>query len=125
MAYPGIYRLSYDEYFGIINCVQQHLIKKSRPNEPYVITVWFHDVANEYLHTNTPSNAYAIYDKPISKYTIPYIIKKANNIWNSNLIPIEVIQITGGFFYSIPKKFDIENIKMLPSEDNIPELSDF
>lgn len=108
----GIESLTDKQYEDIINCIQQHLYKNDIPKEPFVITVWFHDVANKYLHTNTKYGSYAIYNKLIGEYTKPYIISTAKEIWNNNFVPIEIIQMTGAYFYASHMN-DIFNKKII------------
>lgn len=117
------------ELLDIMSCLRQHLKSTELPKEPFVITIWYSDIANKYLKSNTPSNSYAIYNKNINKYTHPDIIKKAKDIWNSELVPIEVIQMEYGLFYALPKKAifekNIKNMLLLEAEESIPKLNDF
>lgn len=42
------------DLFDIMSCIRQHLNSAELPKEPFVITVWYSDIANKYLKSNTP-----------------------------------------------------------------------
>jgi len=108
----------------ILSVVQQNLRRYPLTNNIVSVSVWFPDIANAMLNSNTPANGYYVFQKSIQKYTMPDIIAKIKEIWDEELLPIEVVQAEGAYFYAIPLN-DYNVTTMLPAEQHIPSLDDF
>jgi hypothetical protein len=129
--------LSIKETEDIMSCLHQHakLHKENFPNMKIgnmtfqSIMVLFPDVANQLFKTNTKPNEYCIKTKLINNFRSPQILSKAQDLWQANLIPIEVTRMSGSIFYAIPKDTfltgDLREIVMLYAEDEIPTIDDF
>ncbi len=129
MTIPGIYSLSINDQEDIMSCIAQHINKRQQPNEFHAISVWYPDVANMYFNSNTPDGAFLIKYKYESNYTIPEIIEHAKKIWDAGLMPIEIVQNTGAYFFALPRDAvmdkNISHLMMLKAEHDIPSLNDF
>lgn len=127
------FKISEEDYYKIMSCVKQHIIKCHENNfrfdEFFVISVWYPDMANLYLKSETKSNEFAVLNKFDYNYNDVNNINKAHKIWNNNLIPVEIMKDNQGFFFCFPKSniesFDFEIWKLLPAEYSIPKVSDF
>ena len=122
--------LSEDELFKIMSCLEQfvnatELVK----DEFYVISIWFPNIANKYFNSNTQANEYMIRIKYENNYTKKNLRDMAKKIHNNGLVPIEIIQDSGAYFYAIPKIFiETKNLRttiILPAEHSIPQIKDF
>jgi hypothetical protein len=122
--------LDESELYNIMSCLEQFVIKTELPkDEFYVISIWYPNIANEYFNSNTQSNSYMIIPKYENNFTQKNIVEHAKKIYDAGLIPIEIVQDTGAYFYSIPKIFienkDLRSCVILPAEHLIPLLDDF
>lgn len=121
--------LDIDIIRDIKSCIKQQINSKEPPTEFNVISVWFADMANKYLKSNTPDGSYCVMYKFESNYTRADIIKHAKKIWNAELYPVEIIYSGGAIFYAFPKKDvynkNISEVKLLKAEDDLPELWEF
>ncbi len=97
-------RLSDEALWGIMSCIQQKVrATEEFPDEFFVISVWFPEPTNKYLHSNTPPNGYCVMYKFEDNYTKPDIINHAKQIWAAGLMPIKIVQSSGGIFYATPR----------------------
>jgi hypothetical protein len=120
------------QLIDILSCVQQNIRTGFTVDTttPFTITVWFPDIANILLKSNTPNGAFCVRQKKLTDYSHPDLIIHIKNIWNNSLIPIEIIQKDGAIFYALPKTTVLSNffpamIRLLPAEENIPTIDDF
>ncbi len=94
----------------IISCVSQSL--RDNENEAkiqkdfYFISVWFADVANQILKSNTPNNGYCVMYK--TEFNNPNLTLQAQKIWNCGYLPIEVVRKQGCIFIGVAKN-DVNN----------------
>lgn len=126
--------LSEDEINDIMSCLEQFANSSNNniPNDNsfYVISVWFYDVANKYFNSNTKPNSYFIITKQEQNYTQANTLNIAKNIWNAGLVPIEIIQNSGAYFYALPKFFIetpmfMRTTCILPAEYSVPKMEYF
>lgn len=122
--------LDENELLKIMSCLEQFVLITSLPkNQFYVISIWYADIANRFFQSNTQPGSYVIIIKYENNYTKPNIVNHAKNIYNRNLIPIEIIQCTGAYFYAIPKVcIETKQLRMtllLPAEHSIPKIESF
>jgi len=89
---------------NILSCVRQRVRDGNLPNEFFVISVWFSDIANRLLKSNTPSNGYCVMVKKEDGYTKPDIIAHAKKIWDLGYVPVEVVQKEGAIFWALPRQ---------------------
>lgn len=116
--------------YNIMSCLEQFVIKTVLPKDKfYVISIWYPNIANQYFNSNTQQGSYFIIPKYEDNYTKKDIIEHAKKIFNVGLIPIEIVQDTGSYFYSIPKFFieskNLWTCVILPAEHSIPSVEDF
>lgn len=108
----------------IKSCISQFLRTNEIPIGFGVISVWESAIANKYLKSNTPLGSYCIIHKRRDGYTQPSIIKHAEDIWNADLYPIEIVRSSGCLFYALLKErvFSkaIADIPLLVAEEELP-----
>ena len=122
--------LSTDELFRIMSCLEQFVNTTELSKDKfYVISVWYPNIANKFFNSNTQPNEYMIRIKYEENYTQKNLIAHAKQIYNRDLIPIEIIQDSGAYFYAIPKIFiETKNLRstiILPAEHSIPLVKHF
>lgn len=120
----------YQKFSDIISCIEQKIRDtKKFPKTFFVISVWFPDVANKYLKSNTPDDGFCIIYKLEENYTMQDIVDHAKKIWEAGFIPVEIVQNTGGVFYATPRLPILqktgEEIALIDAEYDIPTLDDF
>ena len=121
-----VVRLSTSTLESIMSVIEQMTRNEEYPNEFCVIRVWFADVANKYLKSNTPPEGFAVYYAKEGNYSNPEVIAHAKAIWKKGLVPVEVIQMTGAFFYALPqdkvKNHKLRDAFLLRAEEHIPDV---
>lgn len=122
--------LDKDELLQMMSCLEQFVLTTSLPKDQfYVISIWYADIANCFFQSNTQPGSYMIMIKYENNYTKPNIVNHAKEIYHMNLIPIEIVQCTGAYFYAIPKVFietkQLRTTMLLPAEHSIPTIESF
>ena len=109
-----------------MSCLNQFCNTFTETTTSYVITVWFPESANRYLHSNTPKGQYAIIEKNIDNYTNFELINKFRTLHRANFVPIEVIKGSFGYIYALPKEAvlnkDLTRVCIVEAEDYIPTI---
>lgn len=122
-------RLSEERFNGIMSCIEQNARCGSFViTKPFVITVWFPDIANKILKSKTPANGYCIYRKQLVDYTVKSIIEQCEKIWNAGLIPIKIVQKEGAILYALPKEEVFSGMLTVPmqlAEESVPSIESF
>lgn len=126
---PGIFMPDSEEKFNITICLSDFINNNYIPSHFFVIKVWEPTAARSILKYPAPDNSFVLQMADEGNYTRKDIIKKAKNIWKNGLVPIEIIQITGAYFFALPynvvKKNEVFDYEMLPAENKIPNMNDF
>ena len=111
---PGelqLVRLTEEERWNVMNVVQQYL--RDHPtalegSEPFhAISVWYADVANSVLKAETPPGDLCVIVRTF--FDSPHLMARAKAIWDSGLLPVEVVRMIGGSFYSLPRDIVVRN----------------
>lgn len=123
--------IPYTDFPKILNCIQQHInIRKHDDSERfYVIKVFYPEMANLILNSNTSDNEFAIVTVTEQNYTKQNIIDMAKKIWACGLVPVEICKDHDALFFALPKQEihnkHIEHLELLLAEFKIPRISDF
>ena len=74
--------------------------------EFFVVSVWFADVYNDHYKTDYVPGSFTVIIRRDENFGNADNLRKAHRIWDSGMIPIEVVQMEGGIFFGIPRKED-------------------
>lgn len=93
------------EHDGIVSCLNQFSHEKTETilkiNQPFVISVWFADMARQYLNSKAEDGSYDVIVKTLANFRNPSIIKFVSTYDRSSTILIEVIKAGSSKFFSV------------------------
>jgi hypothetical protein len=123
-------RLSNEQLYSIMNCIEQ-FIQRGKFDKTgktfFCISVYFSADANKRYKSNTPPDGYLIQPKLTENYVNKALLAHAMELWNANLVPIEVYRDGRGAFFALPRKEVLSGnlVHMMAyAEEKIPDFED-
>lgn len=99
------------------------------PNTLTIISIWYADVANAWLHSYTKDGMFCVTYRDLRQLFNKALIGHVEKLWESGLYPIEIIHRTGTLLYALPKKQvlakDLRNVKLVQAQTTIPKIWEF
>ena len=106
------------EILEIMSVLKQNITQRPQLNQIHKIMVWFSEIANKNLKSNTPEGSYCVYPrilKGMSEKAKEYV----EILWDRGLIAIEIVKNDGVcLYYALPKfavlARNIDHVIMMP-----------
>jgi hypothetical protein len=96
-------RLSDIETLDIMSVLEQNILSRPSVNTPHKIMVWFPDVANRMLKSNTPAKGYCVTVRPVSICS-EKCRQFVETLWDRGYVTIEIVRNNGAaYYFSLPR----------------------